>query len=429
VTVALKPPRRDDPRRSLVPWVVWGLWLLEVAVGIYAFMLFTLPNQALAPAEKAASLVDPIPFLVFATVGAVIVSRRPGNVIGWLCCAIGFGLSLSVFGSDDARTALVADPDRLPAGLIMYGLGSVGFVLSLGLLVTFVLLLFPTGRLPSRRWRLVAWTAGAALAAIAVGTMFQPGSMGPGLPANPVGIKASGEALGLVQGAAAAVVAVLVPACLASLMLRFRRARGAERQQLKWFGFGGAVLVLGGMLALVVERLEVPILGPAFFAAFVSAVPTAIGVAVLRAGLYEIDRLLNRTLVYGLLTALLGAVYAGIVLVLGQVFGGLGAKPPSWAVAGATLAVAALFQPARRHIQQAVDRRFNRRKYNTAKTIEAFATRLRDQVDLDTLSAELLAVVDQTMEPTRVSLWLRPAAHSSSDTPRSEARPTTTWAY
>jgi hypothetical protein len=133
-------------------------------------------------------------------------------------------------------------------------------------------------------------------------------------------------------------------------------------------------------------------------------------------------------LVYGLLTALLGAVYAGVVLGLGQVFGGLGAKPPSWAVAGGTLAVAALFQPARRRIQQAVDRRFNRRKYNTAKTIEAFATRLRDQVDLNSLSAELLAVADQTMEPTRVSLWLRPSAHGSSGTPRSEARPTT-WAY
>jgi hypothetical protein len=262
VSVALRPSRHEDLRRSLVPWVVWGLWLLEIVVGIFAFMLFTLPNQALAPAEKAASLVDPIPFLVFATVGAVIVSRRPGNVIGWLCCAIGFGLSLSVFGSNDASTALVADPDRLPAGLILYGLGSVGFVLSLGLLVTFVLLLFPTGRLPSRRWRPVAWTAGAALAAIAIGTMFQPGSMGPGLPANPVGIKATGEALGALQGLAAAVVAVLVPACLTSLAVRFRRARGDERQQLKWFGFGGAVLVLGAMLALVVERLEVPLLGP-----------------------------------------------------------------------------------------------------------------------------------------------------------------------
>jgi hypothetical protein len=139
--------------------------------------------------------------------------------------------------------------------------------------------------------------------------------------------------------------------------------------------------------------------------------------------LYDIDRLINRTLVYGALTALLGAVYAAAVLVLGQLFGGVGRNPPSWAVAGATLGVAALFQPARRRTQAVVDRRFNRRKYDAAETIQAFSTRLRDQIDLDTLSAELLAVVDQTMEPTRVSLWLRPSAHGASAASRGAARP------
>jgi hypothetical protein len=148
----------------------------------------------------------------------------------------------------------------------------------------------------------------------------------------------------------------------------------------------------------------------------------------LRYRLFDIDRLISRTLVYGLLTAVLGVVYAGVVLVLGQLFGGISAEPPSWAVAGATLTAAALFQPARRRIQTAVDRRFNRRKYNTAKTIEAFSTRLREQIDLDTLSTELLAVVDQTMEPTRVSLWLRPSPHSISGTSHTQTRPTP-WAY
>jgi hypothetical protein len=151
-------------------------------------------------------------------------------------------------------------------------------------------------------------------------------------------------------------------------------------------------------------------------------------VAILRYRLYDIDRVINRTLVYGVLTAVLGLGYAAAVLLLGQLFGGVGERTPSWAVAAATLAVAALFQPARRRIQTAVDRRFNRRKYNTAQTIQAFSTHLRDQVDLDTLSTELMAVVDQTMEPTRVSLWLRPSPYGSSGTPRSRARPAR-WVY
>ena len=137
-----------------------------------------------------------------------------------------------------------------------------------------------------------------------------------------------------------------------------------------------------------------------------------VGIAILKHRLYDIDRLINRTLVYGLLTALLGGVYASLVLALGQLFGGIGTETPSWAVAGATLTVAALFQPARRRIQQVVDRRFNRRKYNAAMTIELFSARLRDQIDLDTLSAELLALVDQTMQPTAASIWLHPSAQT-----------------
>jgi hypothetical protein len=179
-----------------------------------------------------------------------------------------------------------------------------------------------------------------------------------------------------------------------------------ERQQLKWVTYAGALMVLFG---LVPELLPATAkVSEALWGLGAVLVPVAAGIAILRYRLYEIDRLINRTLVYAALTALLGVVYAGVVLVLGQLFGGVGAEPPSWAVAGATLAVAALFQPARRRIQQAVDRRFNRRRYNAAKTIEAFSARLRQEIDLDTLSAELLAVVDQTMQPTRVSLWLRP---------------------
>jgi hypothetical protein len=194
-----------------------------------------------------------------------------------------------------------------------------------------------------------------------------------------------------------------------SLVLRFRCARGEERQQVKWFAYAASLMVI----ALPVGALLVPARGDLIAALTIALLPVAAGIAILRYRLYEIDRLINRTLVYGLLTALLAGVYAGAVLVLGQLFGGLGDDPPSWVVAGATLAVAALFQPARQRIQAVVDRRFNRRKYNTAQTIEAFSSRLRDEIDLDTLSAEVLAVVEQTMQPTQFSLWLRPTSSRS----------------
>jgi hypothetical protein len=210
------------------------------------------------------------------------------------------------------------------------------------------------------------------------------------------------------------------------VVLRFRGSQGVERQQLKWFTYAATLLILFLLLSdyLFPQSGVVELL----YGLVVALVPIAAGVAVLRYRLYDIDRLINRTLVYGMLTAILGAVYAAAVLVLGQVFGGVGGNPPSWAVAGATLAVAALFQPARGRTQAVVDRRFNRRKHDAAKTVQAFSTRLRDQIDLDTLSAELLAVVDQTMEPTRVSLWLRPPPHGSSGTAGSEVQPIP-WAY
>jgi hypothetical protein len=195
----------------------------------------------------------------------------------------------------------------------------------------------------------------------------------------------------------------------ASLVLRFRRARGEERQQLKWFTYAAALMVL----SWVVGALLLPAVGDLTAGITIALLPVAAGIAILRYRLYDIDRLINRTLVYGLLTALLAGVYASVVLILGQLFGGIGDKPPSWTVAGATLAVAALFQPTRRRIQAVVDRRFNRRKFDAARTVEAFSVRLRDEVDLDALTAELLAVVDQTIQPTRASLWLRPSVERS----------------
>jgi hypothetical protein len=195
-----------------------------------------------------------------------------------------------------------------------------------------------------------------------------------------------------------------IAGALAALVVRFRRSRGIERQQLKWFTYAAALASLPGFV-----YDYAPGISGLLRAVIYPLVPVAIGIAMLRYRLYEIDRIINRTLVYGALTAILGLIYAGAVLVLGQLFGGVGTDPPSWAVAGATLAVAALFQPARRRVQSVVDRRFNRRRYNAAKTVEAFSGRLREEIDLDTLLAELTAVVDQTMQPTALSLWLRPS--------------------
>jgi hypothetical protein len=222
-----------------------------------------------------------------------------------------------------------------------------------------------------------------------------------------------------------AIIAVVVAAV--SLVVRFRRARGIERQQLRWVTVATVVVSLLSVVVLAALALGAFALAPLAGGLCPPILSAAIGAAVLRYRLYDLDRIVSRTLAYGLLTVLLGGGYAGAVLALGQLFG-VGERTPSWAVAGATLAAAALFQPARRRIQQAVDRRFNRRKYHAAQTIEAFSTRLREQIDLDTLSAELLAVVDQTVEPTHVSFWLAPSPPGSSGTARSAARPSP-WAY
>jgi hypothetical protein len=298
----------------------------------------------------------------------------------------------------------------------MSWLGNWAWAPGLGLFMTFALLLFPDGRLPSRRWRPVAWLSGASIAIICGpgGAWSWPQRGLALLESNEEGLENAPRLVPLLVQAGLPLMLLCGLASVVALLVRFRRSRGVERQQLKWFAFAGTVTFAG--LALIVIPSQYGWIGPLNLLVglpLLLSLPVAAGVAILRYRLYDIDRLINRTLVYGLLTALLGALYAGVVLVLGQVFGGIGDNPPSWVIAGATLAVAVLVQPARRRIQQAVDRRFNRRKYDAAKTIEAFSARLRDQVDLDSLSAELLAVVDQTVQPTAASSWLRPSAQRS----------------
>jgi hypothetical protein len=354
------------------------------------------------------------------------VAHRPGNAIGWLFSAIALLAFTGQLASEYATYAYATRPGSLPCATLAAWYGSWPWWLVVALTLVFTPLLFPTGRLLSPRWRPVAWLAGVTTAVLTALTSLRTelGTVEDQVIVNPIGVAAVGnpENSPLVP-ALIVLLGVLATAAFGSLVLRFRRSRGEERQQLKWFTYASALLPLAGLD----DFLPAPV-GDLVFGVPIVFLPVAAGIAILRHRLYDIDRLINRTLVYGLLTALLAGVYAGAVLVFGQLFGGVGGDPPSWAVAGATLAVAALFQPARRRIQQAVDRRFNRRKYDAAETIDTFGARLRDQVDLDTLSTELLAVVDQTMQPTRVVLWLRPSPPGSWDRRGTEARPTT-WAY
>jgi hypothetical protein len=390
-------------------WVAWGtcaLYWIGISTG-YALQLWH---------GTALPFLDEVGWRVAygscATVGALIVSRRPRNRIGWILCAIGLSSAVAGFAQDYASFALLRRQQSLPGGLVMGWLGSWPWYIAFGLILTFLILLFPNGQLPSRRWRPVAWLAAGAITLQCIWAAFAPRTLEgrPGMPQNPWAPEPAEELLALLGTWTSLLLPVLAVLSLTSLVVRFRRSRGVERQQLKWFTYG-ALLVAGSWAVITPTGLGEALTSPlwSLFTALSGwIIPGAIGIAVLRYRLYDIDRILNRTLVYVLLTVLLGGIYAGVVLVLGQLFGQVG-DPPSWVIAGATLAVAALFQPARRRIQEAVDRRFNRHRYDKAKTVHQFSNRLRDHIDLDTLSTELLAVVHQTVEPTTASLWFRAA--------------------
>ena len=321
-------------------------------------------------------------------------------------------MSANEFLRTYADYTLYYRPGTLPAGLFIAWVATWIWAFIFPIL-PFVFLLFPDGRLPSPRWRPFAWVAGLVNGLFALMVPFQAGGLEyfPAIP-NPVGIPALTEAV-FQQWAFVTFIIILLATI--SLPVRFRSARGDERQQLKWVAYAAVFL---GVVGVVSPRWAPPLVSVFVETLAFTGLAAAIAVAILKYRLYDIDRIISRTVVYGLLTALLVAVYAGSVLILGQLFGGVTRDPPGWAVAGATLAVAALFQPARRRIQAVVDRRFNRRKYDAARTVEAFSVRLRDQVDLDALSAELLAVVDNTVQPTRSSLWLRPTSPGSRRTAR-----------
>jgi hypothetical protein len=389
-------------------WVLWALTILGLAVLVWLdqFLrqaarpeLVVLIPTAIPPVFGAAST---------ATVGAVLASRRPRHPVGWLL--VGFGLSLSAAGVALAYNNYgVAHADVPAAGLV--GLYVPATIVTAIVWNGFVLLLTPTGALPSPRWR---WWAGITVATPAalllVVTLFaRRGDRPAQALSSPLDLHAlDGGLLVAYQAAFAVTIGALVVAT-ASLVGRFRRARGIERQQLRWVAFGTVLVALLGVVHLTAFALGAYALAPLAGGLNPPILSAAIGAAILRYRLYDLDRIISRTLAYGLLTLLLAGGYAVVALGLGQLLG----QDSSLAVAGATLVVAAAFQPARRRIQAVVDRRFNRRRYNTAQTMAAFSARLRDQIDLDTLTSEVLGVVDQTMQPTRASLWLRPKIPSN----------------
>jgi hypothetical protein len=373
--------------------LAWGLWGLAVALLVAA--------AALAPWLILGYVgVLAVLSLAFLTVGAFLGGRRPGNAVGWLLGGWGMVMAFTALTSAYVDRGLARDPGSLPGPGWAAWAEAVVWHPAFSLLV-FLLLLFPTGRLPSRRWRPFAVFTVAAYGTLSLSAALSPGAIELYYPeaTSPVRLPVAGLADTVFGWLLPGQLLVLATA-LVSLVGRLRRARGEERQQVKWFVYTVVTVVL----VFVTTTLA---LGAGYLFPLFGLIPVSVAVAVFKYRLYEIDRLINRTLVYGLLTALLVGVYAVLVFLLGGVLDPVTGES-SLAVAAATLAVAALFQPARHRLQALVDRRFNRRRYDAARTVERFSGRLRDQVELDTLAKELLAVVDQTVQPTRASLWLRP---------------------
>ncbi len=344
----------------------------------------------------------------FSTVGAVVAARVPKNAVGWSFLAISLALGVAFAAQSYADYALVAAPGSLPGGALAVWLSLWTPVFAL-VAATFFCLLFPDGRPPSRRWRSVGWISAVGGVLLVFGLSLTPGPLDernyPGVR-NPAGAEGAGRLIeGLdVIGKAFALLALLL--AVAAMIVRFRRSTGVERLQLKWVVYADAVAAGGFALTLF---LSGPLANAVFAAAFLAfiGVPVAAGVAILKHRLYDIDLLINRTLVYGALTASLALVYFVSVVVLQQLFRALTGQESQLVVVASTLAIAALFNPLRRRVQAFVDRRFYRRKYDAAKTLEAFSARLRHEVDLERLSEDLAGVVREAMQPAHVSLWLR----------------------
>ncbi|MDQ3766007.1 MAG: hypothetical protein M3346_01500 [Actinomycetota bacterium] len=381
---------------------MWGITaVLAVADAVLALMNRPTPVDSIGLPGQGAALG-----LAVGTIGVFVASRRAGNAIGWLFAILGLGLVLSVFSQDYAIRALVSSPGSLPAGVLAAWIGS--WLPAAGGVVIFLMVLFPDGHLPSLRWRSLAWSAVAAVLVFTVSAAVVSAPPGPEDLLGFNGPRGFGSGPWAVAFGVSSVATVVIAFMSAfGLALRLRRARGRERKQLKWFVYAGSLLVLTvvvfqlGIIPTGLHRWTNALTLFAF-----AGLPIAAGVAILKYHLYDIDVIINRTVVYSTLSITLGLVYYTVVVLLQQLVGDRLASSQV-VVAGSTLAVAALFRPARTRIQTQVDRRFNRRKYDVEETLNSFVGRLRDEVDLNTLTLLLLHVVRETMEPSLVSLWLR----------------------
>ena len=406
-------------------WLAWSLAALSVVMFVGSAALWVLAHSTHVPRSLDAdlttgSLLGQALFLVFPLVGALIASRRPENPIGWLCLVDGL-LWTTTDMLDYHSLYVMASPGSVPFPVVLAGVNHWLWVPTVGLLGTYVFLLFPDGRLPSKRWRPLAWLSGVVIASESLGLMLSPGPLDmPRGIRNPFGL----EAAPWVAVAASAILPLL-PLCMLasalSLVMRYRRSRGDVRQQIKWIAFAASLVALTYLIAIVALFIHpseiwfaagLPLwLDLIEYAALLSitAVPIAIGFAVLKYRLYDIDLIINRTLVYGSLTGALALAYFGGVTVTQALFRNITGQEqlPQLVIVASTLVIAALFNPLRRRIQAFIDRRFYRAKYDARKILEAFSVRLREETDLEALNEDLVEVVRETMQPAHVSLWLR----------------------
>jgi hypothetical protein len=388
-------------------WLAWTMWTLSIGLTVLSlwFLILNLSHPDVPVYRYWAE--DTLLAVGYSTVGAVAASYRPWNPVSWVLCSIGLVWGAAHFTSEYATYALLAAPGSLPAAEVAAWIYSWVWVPGLCFIV-FLPLLFPNGRLPSPRWRPFAWFS---VLLAGTGTILAAFSPGPGVGLsirNPFGM----ESLPNLSEQLQALVFALIFVAAASLVMRLRHARGVDRQKIKWVAYAGA---LGGGASLptytVLEAVDLRwlhMLGYMLALVGIVGFPTAVGIAMMRYRLYEIDILINRTLVYGTLTATLIAFYFVGIVVLQRLFVLLIGQQSTLAVVASTLLIAALFNPLRGSIQSFMDRRFYRRKYDARKTLETFSARLRDETDLEALSAGLVGVVRETMQPAHVSLWLSP---------------------